>query len=146
MKQEFKQLGAYGIIINDNKVVLIKKNKGPYKGKLDLPGGGIKHHERPEDTLRRELKEEVGIEVQKFELYDADSVTFEWPYEDKILDGHHIGIFYKILEYTGEVQEVMEINEDNDDSLGAKYYDIKSLEKEDLSLLALLELEKMGLI
>lgn len=146
MKEEFKQYGVYGIIINDDKIVLIKKHGGPYDGKLDLPGGGIKFHERPEDTLKRELKEEVGIEVQKYELIDTDSVTFEWPYKDKILDGHHVGIFYKVLEYTGEIQENVKIDDDNNDSLGAKFYDIKTLRKEDLSLIGLLELEKMGLI
>ncbi len=144
MKQEFKQYGVYGIIINNNKIVLIKKHGGPYDGKLDLPGGGIKFHEQPEETLKRELKEEVGIEVQKYELFDADSVTFEWPYEDKILDGHHVGIFYKVLEYTGDIKENVAIDDNNNDSLGAKYYDINSLKKEDLSLIALLELEKIG--
>ena len=38
MKQ-FKHLGAYGLIIKDEKIVLIKKVGGPYNGKLDLPGG-----------------------------------------------------------------------------------------------------------
>lgn len=146
MKEEFKQYGVYGIIIKDDKIVLIKKHGGPYDGKLDLPGGGIKFHEQPENTLKRELTEETGIKVQKYELIDADSVTFEWSYKDKILDGHHLGIFYKVIEYTGEIQESVKIDNENDDSLGAKFYDIKTLKKENLSLIALLELEKMGLI
>lgn len=35
--KEHKHLGAYGIIIEDEKILLIKKVTGPYDGKLDLP-------------------------------------------------------------------------------------------------------------
>lgn len=30
-------VGSYGIIIDNNKIVLVKKARGGYKGKLDLP-------------------------------------------------------------------------------------------------------------
>ena len=76
--KEFKQLEAYGLVINDNKILLIKKSRGPYDGKLDLPGGTIEFCERPEDALKREFLEEVGIEVSQCKLFDADSVAFEW--------------------------------------------------------------------
>ena len=50
-------VGAYGVIIKDDKIALIKKSRGGYKGKLDLPGGGIEHDETPMDALKRELVE-----------------------------------------------------------------------------------------
>lgn len=28
-----------------------------------LPGGGLEHHEEPEEALRREIKEEMGLEL-----------------------------------------------------------------------------------
>ena len=37
-------IGAYGILIRDGKTALIKKARGGYKGKYDLPGGGIEHN------------------------------------------------------------------------------------------------------
>ena len=40
-------IGAYGILIRDGKIALIKKARGGYKGKYDLPGGGIEHTETP---------------------------------------------------------------------------------------------------
>ena len=46
-------VGAYGIIIKDDKIALVKKARGGYKGKLDLPGGGIEHFESPVDALKR---------------------------------------------------------------------------------------------
>ena len=36
--KELKHLGAYGIIIKDDQILLIKKVSGPYDRKPDLPG------------------------------------------------------------------------------------------------------------
>ena len=143
-KKELRKYGAYGIIIKDDKILLIKKNGGPYDGKLDLPGGTIEFHEKPENTLKRELLEEVGIVVKKFKLLDADSVDFEWEFNNLLIDGHHVGIFYEVLEFENNIQSSLNIDEVNDDSLGAEFYSIKKLNKTDLSLIALLELEKLG--
>jgi mutator protein MutT len=143
--KEYKQLGAYSLILENDKILLIKKNGGPYDGKLDLPGGTIEFGERPIEALKRELIEETGIEVIKVELFDTDSVTFNWQYkEDVIVKVHHIGIFYKVLEYVNEIKKDIKIDEINDDSLGADFYDISSLNKDNLSLIAIMELEKLG--
>ena len=56
-------IGAYGIIIKDDKIALVKKARGGYKGKFDLPGGGIEHQELPNETLEREIMEEAGIKI-----------------------------------------------------------------------------------
>lgn len=143
MKQ-FKHLGAYGLIIKDGKIVLIKKVGGPYNGKLDLPGGTIEWGETPEQTLIRELNEEVGIDVIKYELFDANSIIFEWMHKEELERGHHLGIFYKVLGYNNELLEDIKIDEKNDDSLGANFYEINKLKKSELSDIASLELEKLG--
>lgn len=141
---EHKHFGAYALIIKDDKIVLIKKKTGPYDGKLDLPGGTIEFGERPEDTLVRELEEEIGVKVKRYELFDSDSVCFKWKYEAKIINFHHVGIFYKVLSYDGEIKKEMKITDINDDSLGADFYTIKALTKDKLSDIAILELEKLG--
>lgn len=143
MKQ-LKHLGAYGLIIKDNNIVLIKKVGGPYDGKLDLPGGTIEWGETPEKTLIRELKEEVGIDVINYELFDANSITIEWNHKQEKINTHHLGIFYKILDYKNDILENINIDEINDDSLGANFYNISELSKSDLSEIAKLELEKLG--
>lgn len=141
---EHKHLGAYGLVIKDNKILLIKKVTGPYDGKLDLPGGTIEFGERPENALKREFLEETGIEIKKYTLYDSDSVSFEWLYKEKNIKFHHIGIFYKIEEYTNTIKNKIEIDNQNDDSMGAEFYNISQLNKKDLSAIAILELEKLG--
>ena len=143
MKQ-FKHLGSYGLILDNDNIVLIKKNGGPYNGKLDLPGGTIEFGETPEETLIREIEEEVGIKVLEYELFDGNSVTFEWEHKGEKEQGHHIGFFYKITKYNNTINSNIELSDKNDDSLGAQFYNISKLSKDDLSLIAFLELEKLG--
>ena len=142
--KENKHLGVYGLLIEDNKILLVKKKTGPYDGKLDLPGGTIEFGETPTCTLKREIKEETGLDVIDYTLYDSSSVLVEWIYDNDKIITHHIGIFYKINSYNGEVKKDIEITDINDDSLGANFYEIDKLTKNMLSKIALLELEKLG--
>ena len=144
MKKEHRHLGSYGILIRDDKILLIRKCVGPYDGKLDLPGGSLEFGENPELALVREFKEEVGIDIIKYELIDADSVNVEWNYKNEIINVHHIGIFYKIIDYKDEIKKEIKVDSQNDDSMGADFYSISVLKKERLSAIVILELEKLG--
>lgn len=134
--KRIKHIGVYGLIVKDNKIVLIKKNGGPYDGKLDLPGGTIEFGERPEDTLKRELKEEVGIDNISFELFNTDSVLIEWEHKGELEEIHHIGIFYLINSYINEINNEIKIDLINDDSKGADFYNIDLLKENELSSIA----------
>lgn len=142
--KEYKHFGVYGLIVENDKILLIKKVKGPYTGKLDLPGGTIEFCERPEETLCRELLEETGINPVNYELFDVDSVSFEWKCCDHCIKVHHTGIFYKVLNFEGNLQKNVELNNHNDDSMGADFFDICSLDKNNISKIAFLELKKLG--
>lgn len=141
---EYKHLGVYGLVIKGEEVLLIKKAVGPYKGKLDLPGGTVNFGERPNETLIREFDEETGLAITDYSLFDVDSVKFLYKENDKSIMVHHMGIFYKILGYENDIKENISVDLVNDDSLGAGFYKISSLRKKDLSKIAILELEKLG--
>ena len=141
--KDYRQLGSYGLLIKNDKILLIKKKTGPYDGLLDLPGGTIEKDEKPIETLKREFKEEVGINILDCSLLDADSVSFKWNYNDEIINVHHIGIFYKINMYDGIIKKENIVDEINDDSLGAYFYEIKALKKDSLSKIAYMEIKKL---
>jgi ADP-ribose pyrophosphatase YjhB (NUDIX family)/ribosomal protein S27AE len=44
-------------------VLLTRRGIEPYKGMWDAPGGFLGNGEQPEDGLRRELREELGVEI-----------------------------------------------------------------------------------
>ena len=139
-----KHLGVYGIIIENENICLIKKKTGPYDGLLDLPGGSFEYGEKPIETLKREIKEEVQIDVLEASLIDADSVLIKRIIDGKLNFWHHIGIFYKILKYNGTPQKEVLLTDKNEDSKGSEFYPINKLKKKDLSEIAILILENLG--
>ncbi|MFH1427991.1 MAG: NUDIX hydrolase [Patescibacteria group bacterium] len=55
------------IIVNKNKFLVIKEiinNKTVW----DLPGGKIEYGETPYETLKREVKEEIGLDIEIIKL------------------------------------------------------------------------------
>jgi 8-oxo-dGTP diphosphatase len=41
----------------------------PFKGRWDTPGGFVEEGEHPLETIRRELREETGLEVEPLEFF-----------------------------------------------------------------------------
>lgn len=143
MEVKKTHVGAYGIIIHDEKIALIRKARGGYKGKLDLPGGGIEHMETPDEAVRREIMEEAGIEIDEYSLLDVTSTNITWEMEPDLWeDLHHIGVLYQV----GVSNFDLKKDADGLDSEGADWYQIDDLSKEELSPFAIYGLEKMGYI
>jgi len=57
-------LTADGIILKNNKILLVKRIPYPFSGFWSLPGGHVEYGERVETAMKREMKEELGITVK----------------------------------------------------------------------------------
>lgn len=52
------------VIVQDGRLLLIKRGVEPSKGKWSIPGGSIEWGETLADAVKREVQEETGLEVE----------------------------------------------------------------------------------
>lgn len=91
--------GVYAIVLNGTQILLSQKKCGPYKDSWDLPGGGIEFGEAPEETLKRELLEEVALASERLELFSTTSNVCEYVENGISCKFHQTGLIYKVLDW-----------------------------------------------
>lgn len=67
MKREYPEspiVGVGGVIFDGASVLLAKRGQEPAKGTWSLPGGAVELGEKVLDALKREIREEVGIQIE----------------------------------------------------------------------------------
>lgn len=78
MENERKRIEvAAAIIIDNKKVFATQRGYGEFKDGWEFPGGKIEQGETPGQALRREIKEELDIEIEVGEL--LDTVEYDYP-------------------------------------------------------------------
>jgi 8-oxo-dGTP diphosphatase len=60
----YPKVGVGGVVTQDDKVLLLLRKSPPEAGTWSLPGGRVEFMERVEAALARELKEELGIDIE----------------------------------------------------------------------------------
>ena len=84
------------IITRGNTTLLLKRNNSPAKGEWWFPGGRIRRGESLEQALRREIKEETGLEITSCKLINVYSRVFP--------ERHDIAIVYRCRCKRGNVK------------------------------------------
>jgi len=74
---------AGAVVFNQNGEVLLLKHRFRPGSGWGLPGGFIEKAEQPIDAMRRELREEIGLEVEDVELFAVRS--FAKPQQVEVL-------------------------------------------------------------
>jgi ADP-ribose pyrophosphatase YjhB (NUDIX family) len=94
MKREFLEhplVGVGGVVIYRNHALLIRRGSEPLKGEWSIPGGLLELGEELEAGVKREIKEETGLEVELLECI----LVF-----DRIIrEGLRVKYHYVIVDY-----------------------------------------------
>lgn len=77
-KNSFERTAVRAVIINGEKILLVKSNKGDYK----FPGGGVNKAESHNEALMREVTEETGYKIDSIlgligEIKEVSKDNFE---------------------------------------------------------------------
>jgi len=66
-----QKISVRALIKNNERVLLVRRASGNpnYVGQFELPGGKVEFGEKPEESLRREVGEELGVETGVVQLY-----------------------------------------------------------------------------
>jgi 8-oxo-dGTP diphosphatase len=90
------------LILRNGKVLVAKRlpDSRFEPGKWEFPGGKVDFGEHPRESIKRELLEEMGIEVHVGGLYDIASHV----YDQKGMLRHVVILFYRCDIMSGEPQ------------------------------------------
>jgi 8-oxo-dGTP diphosphatase len=90
-------LVAAGFIFKDHKLLIAQRLPGTHGAlKWELPGGKVENDEDPRDCLVREVKEELGIQIEVGNIFE--SIFHRYPERSVLL------LFYKCRWISGEAR------------------------------------------
>ena len=129
--------GVYGVCYKHGYLLCIQKTAGPYKNRLDLPGGSQQLGEGLTETLIREVMEETGFTVRSYSNPRIYDVFVREELKNCVV--HHIMAFYDIEVNEKEAQVAISeaVSDGANDSLGYIWMDVQKITEENASPLVL---------
>ncbi|MGL6127820.1 NUDIX hydrolase [Chryseobacterium artocarpi] len=119
--------GAVAVVIRcGDEIYLTRRNRDPKKGKMDLAGGFVDPKESAEETCKRELFEELQLDVDISNLKYLTSLPNIYQYKE--IDYNTIDLFY---EYN--VSEKFEVNLELSEISEAVWIPLKDLNLDDIA-------------
>ena len=92
------KVGCEIFLIKDGAILLGKRKNCYGEGMWGLPGGHLEQGESISDCVRRELKEELGIEGVEFRLVSVAENIDE--------RGHYIHVSFLLEKFSGEIKNM----------------------------------------
>jgi len=84
--------GVGAIILNQDTILLVKRGVEPGKGRWSIPGGAVELGEGLHEALKREVREECGLDIETDRLMDV--VENLVPDENGRLRFHYVVIYF----------------------------------------------------
>lgn len=102
----------------EDKILMCKRTKEPYKGKLNLVGGKVKKDEDELHAAYRELEEETGI--TKNDIILTNLMNFEYKLQDMELEVY-VGKLNKKVKLVEEINKLVWVDK-NDNFFDTEKY------------------------
>lgn len=119
LKELNHRLSIYAVIVENNRMLMVRTNND----KWYFPGGGANVGESLQEALKREAREELGVEVEVGELLYADDMIYF--HEPAGKAAHLIRLFYECRPLTREFH--FQNAEERDDFLAIDWVALDNL-------------------
>jgi ADP-ribose pyrophosphatase len=112
------QVAIGGVVMKDDKILLVKRHQEPHKGEWAIPGGSVKLGETLQGAVEREVREETGLVVNAkdpmhvFDLIERD-------------EQGHLRFHYVIVDLRAEY--VAGTLHPSDDAIDAQWFSPKEI-------------------
>ncbi len=117
-------VGVGGIVFSGRKVLLVKRGRPPSKGFWSIPGGKLRLGEGLKEAVKREIKEETGLDVECKRLVDVVERIIR---DDKgRIEYHYVIVDFLCNIIAGNLKP-------GSDVMDAKFFDITSLPTDKLT-------------
>jgi 8-oxo-dGTP diphosphatase len=97
LKREYPSqpiLGVGAVILEDGKIVLVRRGVEPALGKWSIPGGAVELGEAVKDAVKREAQEECGLIIELIEDKPVDV------FDNIVMDENgHLRYHYILLQF-----------------------------------------------
>ena len=96
MPSHYVKAGVAGVILRGNRIVLVRRKYGADRGKWCIPCGNVEVGEDIRTAVKREIKEETGLDVEVGDVVD-------------VLSTHHspersvVGVYFFVKEKGGDL-------------------------------------------
>lgn len=89
-------------VFKDDRILLIQRGTPPSKGQWSVPGGAIELGESFEDTAKRELDEECGVEIEVDDIFDVEDFIIRD--EDDNIQYHYVVTYVTANYISGNIR------------------------------------------
>ena len=105
MKRDYPDrpiVGVAAVVIEDDRVALVRRGRPPAYGEWSLPGGAVEPGETLEEAVIREVAEEIGLSVEVVEVVAVLDRIF-WDQEGEV-QYHYVLIDFLCRKTGGKLQ------------------------------------------
>ena len=112
MKRDYPEhpiIGVGAVIIEADRVLLVRRDTEPLRGEWSVPGGMLELGEKLRDGVRREVEEETGLAIETGEVLDV----FDSIFTDTLgrTQYHYVLIDYLCRPVSGEARAGSDVSD-----------------------------------